>query len=272
MTDSSPHMPPEIGRALLEVKAAIAAAGRTGHDADGEREFTYSTVDDIFAATQKLLASKGLLLEMLREGKMEFHTLPPAEIGGPDRVAIEMHFLPVWNWFGTAGEPPAAISVVYANPRAVIEIVGPYEGTKTTSAFRSTATKSYLRDLLKLPTAGGERPEGAEEGEPSQARDAGPGNKSAGVKPARLTNPLLLDTEDSATKRDDLIASLRTAAASKDGDGAAKIGAVDSAFRRSQVDWAKLKPADQKAVQKAKSDLIAALSGGPSAAPVEAVA
>lgn len=253
------RMPPQIGRALVKVKAALEPATRSGHDADGERQYSYGTADDIFAAVQKHLAENGLLLEMLNEG-LDFIEMPGED--GTTRTAIHMRFLPVWNWFGPdsedgSGEP---YSESYENPRATIHMIDSYQGMKTCASLRTMAEKTYLRALLKLPTAAGEKPAEAPEGERAEyPKTLAGGSGGSGAKAVTPKNPFQLDKTASAEKREEIVTALQQAA-DADGDHAAKIRAVDTVFRKNQSAWAKLAPADQQVVKKTVAQITTELA------------
>lgn len=245
---SNDRMPAEIGCALVRVMKALKPAERSAHETEGERNFTYSTADDIFAAVQKNLADEGLLLEMLEaEGGFELVQLPAGEDGAA-RIGVQMKFVPVWNWFG--GDEPKAVS--YENPRAVIPMIGPYEGMKTCAALRTMAEKTYLRALLKLPTAPGEQAPGTPgeaETSPVYTRDEAQAPGGKGIKPAKVKEPFKLTKQDSEEMRDELIALLQKTADEATGDAAERIQAVDSAFRKNQVRWGRLALPDQQMVK-----------------------
>lgn len=261
---SNERMPAEIGCALVRVMKALKPAERSTQETDGERTFTYSTADDIFAAVQKSLADEGLLLEMLEaEGGFELVQLPAGEDGAA-RIGVQMKFVPVWNWFGIAAEETKAVS--YENPRAVIPMIGPYEGMKTCAALRTMAEKTYLRALLKLPTAPGEQAPGAPgeaETSPVYTRDEAqaPGGKS-GIKPAKVKEPFKLTKQESEEGRDELIALLQKTADEAEGDAAARIGAMDSVFRKNAVRWGRLALPDQQAVKAKMAQISKELAEG----------
>jgi hypothetical protein len=256
----STRMPAEIGRALVAVKAALDHAQRSGSDSDDDRQFSYATADDIFAAVQKKLAEQGLLLEMLDEG---FDFIELAGEDGTTRPAIHMRFLPVWNWFGRPDAAEMPEPVVYENARNVQHMVGPYEGMKTCAGLRTTAEKTYLRTLLKLPTSGGERPGDAPEGETEYTAHhvaAGGGGTKASVTPKPVAkSPFAFDKQASAEKREEIVAAMKEAADTT-GDHSAKVAAVNSVFRKQQTTWAKLAKPDQAVVKQTMTTIIRELA------------
>lgn len=251
---SSPErMPPEIGLALVKVMRALDPAKRSVTETEGERTYAYASADDIFAAVQKHLAEAGLLLEMLEAEPLEFVSVAGAD--GTATLAVQMKFLPVWNWFGAdADNKPAAAA--YENPRGVIPMLGAYQGMSTCAALRTTAEKTYLRALLKLPTAPGEQATGtpgeAEKPPVVYTRDEAqaPGGKSAGgAKTVKAANPLQLGEDESRDKADAIIVAMDAAATMADVPADKRIAAVDSEFRKAGATYARLRPQDQTRVK-----------------------
>lgn len=256
MTDAT-TMPAAIIRALIKVKQEIGPAKQTAHDDDDGRPFSYASADDIFAAVQGPLAKAGFLIEMLDDG-MEF---TPVASGETVLNVVHMKFIPVIHFVGepdgtTTGPDP----ISYENPRARIHMIGPYEGMKTCASLRTMAEKTYLRNLLKLPTTPQEKQD--EETSISRAAELSQGYAStlteaeAPQARGKTKEPFTLAPAESAALRDAIMDEMEEA--SKAGkDAAARVSGVNNAFKKRQSDWTKLTNPDQSKVKKRNAELMA---------------
>lgn len=251
MTDAT-KMPAAIIRALIKVKQEIGPAAQTGRDADDGREFSYASADDIFAAVQGPLARAGFLIEMLDDG-MAFE---PVASGETVFNVVHMKFIPVIHY---VGEGDATDPISYENPRARVHMVGPYEGMKTCASLRTMAEKTFLRNLLKLPTTPQERQD--EDTSASRAAEMSKGYAASitdaeAPQAGKAKAPYIFDTAESAATRDAIIGELEEAV--KVGkDNAARIASLSNAFKKRQADFPRLTNPDQAKVKKRNTELMA---------------
>lgn len=248
-------MPAEIAKVIAKIMREIEPAKRTEQGAEGDRKFNYASADDIYAAVQRRMGAEGLILEMLDDGFAEFVQLR-------DGPGLHIKLIPTFTLVrpvtiedGEDGTKIEADEVIrYSNSAALLHIVVPIESGNSTAAGRTTAEKTYLRNLLKLPTvatAPGDVVDGQPIAAPSAAgigrpapheipiEDEGDGTARA---PRRAANPLMLSPSASATERLTMTAAIGECAT---------LAACDSWFKKNAVAWAKLKAADQVAVREA---------------------
>lgn len=255
MTDA-PKMPAAIIRALIKVKQNIDPAKQSTQTDETGRSFSSASADDIFAAVQGPLADAGFLIELLDDG-MEF---TPVASGESVLNVVHMKFIPVIHYVGPNGDNgEEAEPISYENPRARIHMIGPYEGMKTCASLRTMAEKTFLRAILKLPTTPQERAD--EDNASSRAAELAGGyaatltEAEAPQARGKAKEPYTLDTAASAEMCKAIIAEMEEA--SKVGkDGAARIAAVNGAFKKRQSDWTKLTNPDQSKVKKRNAELI----------------
>lgn len=240
------YMPAAIIRAVLEIKKTIDPAKRGEQGQDGERSYSYAGVDDIFAALQRPMAERGLILEMVA-GPMFNST----------NEAVAIDFQPVIYCDSPDG------LVIYDNPRAVMHMLGEFTGNNTCAALRTLAEKTFLRALFKLPTAAPERSDAPREATPPhEGGESSPGGEG---RKLRVLNPLTMDAETSATERAVIIRAMEEAFAveqEKSQDPADRIAAAESTFRKHQSTWARLIAKDQQAVKVEMTRLITLAAGG----------
>lgn len=241
-------MPALIAKALAEIKATIDPARRTEQGDDDGRQYTYASVDDIYAAVQREMAKRGLVLEMLDGGHDRDSIVALGE-----KVGFWLKLIPTFTLVSfskgeaegeaEAAEPPAAPVIArYSNPKAVVHVVAILDGGNSVLAARTNAERTYIRNLLKLPTLGQASAEGEAEAAPAAAPSAaGIGSEaSPRTKPRKPVNALQMTPEESEKTRDDYLAHLRECGTPAE---------VNDAFKKLGPKYGRLQPADAELVR-----------------------
>lgn len=228
-------MPPKIAAAICKTKLAIGSADKDGEGVDGERTFSYPTVDSFFRAVRKPMADHGLILETKQQG-YEFLMLPDEE--GNQRPHLNCIFRMVW--VHEEGD-------VYDHPENLVPMASMFRGPQTIGALRSYAKKYFLKDVFEIPATGPGEELDAWKG----ARDENPmpqayrdqvASKKKPAAPGADFGPLIYDEAKSAVQRMELIDEVQKAIST---DG------VNSAFKVHQTHYARLTDADKVLVQSA---------------------
>lgn len=260
MTTDCPGMPPEIAATIAEIMTKIKPAMRTEQGQEDGRNYTYASVDDVFAALQKIMGESGLIFEMLDGGSDNGEHQAIVQLG--DRVGFHMRLIPTFTLVGEEidedGNAINAHEVArYSNPRAVVHAIAIIDGGNSVLGQRTLAERVYLRNLFKLPTIA--QPDAAEETSGHSAAgigaprpDAVESSNGSAKEPRRPRNPLMLDIDKSATERTRILDEIKAAESAS---------SIDDAFKRNQVIYAKLQPHDQQLIKAMIAQRTIALNG-----------
>lgn len=236
-------MPPAIAAAVCDIMKKKLTADRGEQDTRDGRAYSWASVDDIYEAVSAEMADAGLISEMIACGKPEWITIKD-QAQGAERQALSLTYrFQITNKDGER----------YADPDNLWPVVAWFDGATTTAAARSLAHKQALRDLFKIKTvdvalAGAS----ADIGSPSTRTTAERVLKPKRQKMADYT--LTLPEGESATKRDEIIADLKAAAARKKGEK--REIALRNSFRAKAGGIGRLTPADSAAITKVYSELL----------------
>lgn len=141
-------MPGRIAMALVKAARECGQAGKSGHGTESrngyEREFSFSTIDDVLeAATAALGAANLMVYPMCIK-----HELIRLEINHVVSAWDDYHyqFMIVW------ADEEKGLAETWVCPYDTRHIAIPHEGGKTEGMAQSYALKHFLRGILRIKT------------------------------------------------------------------------------------------------------------------------